>query len=139
MSRYTIGPRLGIDGEAEFRKAIMNVNETIKTLGTEMKAVTSAYDANDKSAQALTDKNQVLVKQIEAQRDKLAKLQEMLEKSSEKYGESDEKTQQWRQSVNLATADLNKMERELAENSQALQDNGKELDSAAEKTANFSE
>lgn len=139
MSRYTIGPRLGIDGEAEFRKAIMNVNETIKTLGTEMKAVTSAYDANDKSAQALTDKNQVLVKQIEAQRDKLAKLQEMLEKSSEKYGESDEKTQQWRQSVNLATAELNSMERELAENSQALQNNGRELDSAAEKTANFGE
>lgn len=139
MSRYTIGPRLGIDGEAEFRKAIMNVNETIKTLGTEMKAVTSAYDANDKSAQALTDKSQVLVKQIEAQRDKLAKLQEMLEKSSEKYGESDEKTQQWRQSVNLATAELNNMERELAENSQALQDNGRELDSAAEKTANFGE
>lgn len=139
MSRYTIGPRLGIDGEAEFRKAIMNVNETIKTLGTEMKAVTSAYDANDKSAQALTDKNQVLVKQIETQRDKLAKLQEMLEKSSEKYGESDEKTQQWRQSVNLTTAELNSMERELAENSQALQNNGRELDSAAEKTANFGE
>lgn len=139
MSRYTIGPRLGIDGEAEFRKAIMNVNETIKTLGTEMKAVTSAYDANDKSAQALTDKNQVLAKQIEAQRDKLAKLQEMLEKSSEKYGESDEKTQQWQQSVNLATAELNSMERELAENSQALQNNGRELDSAAEKTANFGE
>lgn len=139
MSRYTIGPRLGIDGEAEFRKAIMNVNETIKTLGTEMKAVTSAYDANDKSAQALTDKNQVLVKQIEAQRDKLAKLQEMLEKSSEKYGESDEKTQQWRQSVNLATAELNSMERELAENSQALQDNGRELDSASEKTSQFGE
>lgn len=139
MSRYTIGPRLGIDGEEEFRKAIMNVNETIKTLGTEMKAVTSAYDANDKSAQALTDKNQVLVKQIDAQRDKLAKLQEMLEKSSEKYGENDEKTQQWRQSVNLATAELNSMERELAENSQALQDNGKELDSASEKTSQFGE
>ena len=59
---YDIGPRIGIDGEAEFRKAINNINTNIKTLGTEMLAVTSAYDANDKSAAALTSRNEVLVK-----------------------------------------------------------------------------
>lgn len=136
---YDIGPRIGIDGEAEFRKAINNINTNIRTLGTEMLAVTSAYDANDKSAAALTARNEVLVKQIDAQKEKLAKLQEGLAASAEKYGDSDEKTQRWQQTVNKATADLNKMERELAENSQALQDNGKELDSAAEKTTNFGE
>lgn len=136
---YDIGPRIGIDGEAEFRKAIQNINTNIRTLGTEMLAVTSAYDANDKSAAALTARNEVLVKQIDAQKEKLAKLQEGLAASAEKYGDSDEKTQRWQQTVNKATADLNKMERELAENSQALQDNGKELDSAAEKTTNFGE
>lgn len=136
---YNIGPRLGIDGEAEFRRAINNINTNIRTLGTEMLAVTSAYDANDRSAAALTARNEVLVKQIDAQKEKLAKLQEGLAASAEKYGDSDEKTQRWQQTVNKATADLNKMERELAENSQALQDNGKELDSAAEKTANFGE
>ncbi len=136
---YDIGPRIGIDGEAEFRRAINNINTNIRTLGTEMLAVTSAYDANDRSAAALTARNQVLVKQIDAQKEKLAKLQEGLAASAEKYGDNDEKTQRWQQTVNKATADLNSMERELAENSQALQNNGRELDSAAEKTTNFGE
>ena len=38
-----IGPKIGIDGEAEFRKQLGNINQQLKTLGSEMKAVTSAY------------------------------------------------------------------------------------------------
>ena len=35
---YDIGPKIGIDGEAEFRKAIQNINTNIKTLGTDTAA-----------------------------------------------------------------------------------------------------
>lgn len=124
---YDIGPKIGIDGEAEFRRAIQNINTNIKTLGTEMLAVTSAYDANDKSAEALTSRNKVLVKQIDAQKEKLAKLQEGLAASAEKYGDSDEKTQRWQQTVNKATAELNQMERQLQENTQELDGNTDEV------------
>ena len=134
---YDIGPRIGIDGEAEFRKAINNINTNIKTLGTEMLAVTSAYDANDKSAAALTSRNEVLVKQIDAQKEKLAKLQEGLEASAGKYGESDEKTQRWQQTVNRATAELNQMERQLAENTKELDNQGSSLDGLKEKLRSF--
>jgi len=37
---YDIGPKIGIEGEAEFRKAIRDINTTMRTLGTEMQAVT---------------------------------------------------------------------------------------------------
>lgn len=124
---YDIGPKLGIDGEAEFRKAIQNINTNIRTLGTEMLAVTSAYDKNDKSAAALTSRNEVLVKQIDAQKEKLAKLQEGLAASRDKYGEADEKTQRWQQTVNKATADLNQMERQLQENTRELEGNTGEV------------
>lgn len=134
---YDIGPRIGIDGEAEFRKAIQNINTNIRTLGTEMMAVTSAYDANDKSAAALTAQNEVLVKQIDAQKEKLAKLQEGLAASAEKYGDNDEKTQRWQQTVNKATADLNKMERELAENTKELGNQGGALDGLKDKLSSF--
>lgn len=134
---YDIGPKIGIDGEAEFRKAIQSINTNIKTLGTEMLAVTSAYDANDKSVAALTSRNEVLVKQIDAQKEKLAKLQEGLAASVEKYGESDEKTQRWQQTVNRATAELNQMERQLAENERALQDTEGSLSDASSGTEEF--
>ena len=120
---YDIGPKIGIDGEAEFRKAIQSINTNIKTLGTEMLAVTSAYDANDKSVAALTARNQVLVKQIDAQKEKLAKLQEGLDAAAAKYGEADGRTQRWRQTVNVAEASLNKLERQLAENTRELDEN----------------
>ncbi len=134
-----IGPRIGIDGEAEFRRAIQSINTNIRTLGTEMLAVTSAYDANDKSAAALTARNEVLVKQIDAQKEKLAKLQEGLAASAEKYGDNDDKTQRWQQTVNKATADLNKMERQLAENKRTLQDVEESTSDASEETAEFGE
>ena len=54
-----IGPRVGLDGEAEFRKNLNSISQQLKTLGTEMKAVTSAFDANDKSQENLPNQSQV--------------------------------------------------------------------------------
>lgn len=122
---YDIGPRIGIDGEAEFRKSIQDINESLKTLGTEMKVVASEYDKGDKSAEALVSRNEVLTKQIDAQRKKLEELNKGLSASSEKYGENDKVTQGWQRAVNQATADLNKMERELKSNTDTIKDANK--------------
>lgn len=117
---YDIGPRIGIEGEAEFRKQINNITIAQRTLATEMQAVTSAYDKNDKSQENLTSQNQVLTKQIEAQKQKLDLLRDGLAAAAQKYGENDKVTQGWQQSVNKATVDLNKMERQLQENNDVL-------------------
>ena len=41
-----IGPKIGIDGEKEFRQELANINQQLRTLGSEMKAVTSAFTDN---------------------------------------------------------------------------------------------
>ena len=137
---YDIGPRIGIEGEAEFRHAINALNTTFKTLGTEMSSVTSQFDKNDKSSRALTAQSGVLNKQIDTQRDKLLQLISGLNQSTTKYGEANKVTQGWQQAVNRATAELNKMDRALADNNKsiALQDSnwtkmGKSLDSIGTK------
>lgn len=119
---YDIGPKIGIEGEKEFRKAITDINTSMKTLGTEMMAVTSAYDKNDKSIDALSSKNDVLNKQVNEQKNKLSELTKGLAAAAEKYGENDKVTQGWQQSVNKATADLNNMERELKQNIEAMEE-----------------
>lgn len=119
---YDIGPRIGVEGEAEFRKAITQINQTVKTLGTEMAAVTSAYSKNDKSAENLTAQNKVLNKQIEAQREKLEQVKNMLAASAKETGENSVQTQKWQAVVNTATATLNKMERQLQDNNEELRD-----------------
>lgn len=118
---YDIGPKVGIEGWAEFKSAVDKINENVKTLGTEMKAVTSAYDKNDQSAEKLTAQNEVLNKQIDAQKEKLAKLKEGLAAATDEFGEGDTRTLKWQASVNNATAALNKMERQLAKNTDALE------------------
>lgn len=117
---YDIGPKIGIEGEAAFRKAINDLNTSFKTLGTEMSAVTSAFDKNDKSSKALTAQNGVLNKQIDTQKQKLIQLNSGLAQSTEKYGAADKVTQGWQQAVNKATAELNNMDRELAANNKSI-------------------
>lgn len=127
---YDIGPKIGIEGEKEFRNAIQGINTNLKTLGTEMQAVTSAYDKNDKSTAALAARNEVLNKQIVSQKDKLEQLAAGLESAKVKYGENDKVTQGWQQAVNKATADLNNMERQLKDNNGSLDETKKGLDDA---------
>jgi len=124
---YDIGPRIGIEGEASFRDAIKQINTNMRTLNTEMMAVASQFDKSDTSMESYTEKNKVLVKQIEEQKKKLAELEKGLGMAADKYGETDRVTQGWQQSVNKANADLNKMERELKNNSDAADDLGKEV------------
>ena len=135
---YDIGPSIGIEGEKEFRGTINQINTNMRTLGTEMQAVSSQFDKNDKSTEALSAKNVVLNKQIEEQKKKLTELAKGLELSSDKYGENDRVTQGWQQAVNKATADLNNMEREVNSNTNAIETFGSETDQATEKTGKFS-
>lgn len=127
-----IGPKIGIDGEAEFRKELSNINQQIKTLGSEMKAVTSAFDAGDKSEEALAAQTGVLTRQIEAQEQKLAQLQKGLAASAEKYGENDTKTLRWAQAVNDATAELNSLKAKLSQASGEMDDLEQKTDDAAD-------
>ena len=78
---YDIGPKIGVDGEAEFRRQLQQVNTSIKTLGSEMKAVTSAFIGQEDSIEALSAQNEVLTKTIDAQKDKLQQQQKFLELS----------------------------------------------------------
>lgn len=130
-----IGPKIGIDGEAEFRKELNNLSQQMKTLGSEMEMVTSAFAGNEKSQEALSAQADVLTRQIQTQEQKLAQLRKGLEASAEKYGENDTKTLKWAQAVNNATADLNKMRSRLEQTSQSMdqaQDGMEELADAAE-------
>lgn len=136
---YDIGPRIGIDGEKEFRDSINKITTEMKTLGTEMRLVTSEFDENADSQEALSKKNEVLGKQIEAQKKKLELLKDMLQKCSEKYGETDVKTMKWQQSVNQAQTDLNKFESELRDNTQQLEELESGLSDANEELENAGE
>lgn len=131
------GLKIGLEGEKEFKKALSEINQSFKVLGSEMKVVQSQFDKNDSSVEALTARNQVLNKKIEAQKQKIEILRSALANASESFGENDRRTQQWQIQLNNATAALNNMERELEQNEKAIDDLGDELQQAGRQADNF--
>ena len=136
---YQIGPKIGIEGENEYRQALRDINTGIKTLGTEMQAVTSAFYGQEKSIRSLTAENDVLERTIYSLEEKLNLQKKMLQEAANAYGEASEKTQAWQQKVNLTTAELNKAKVKLAENEKAMQGLSEETDEAAKSTSVFSD
>ena len=107
------GLKIGLEGEKEFKQSLADINSAFKVLGSEMKLVESQFDRNDTSVEALTARNEVLGKQIDAQKSKIEVLRAALQNATESFGENDKRTQAWQIQLNNAEAALNKMEREL--------------------------
>lgn len=131
------GLKIGLEGEKEFKKALSEINQSFKVLGSEMKVVQSQFDKNDSSVEALTARNKVLNKEIEAQKQKIETLRSALASASESFGENDRRTQNWQIQLNNATAALNNMERELEQNEKAIDELGDEMQQAARQADNF--
>ena len=132
-----IAAKFGIEGYAEFKKSLDESTRKLKTLGTEMKAVTSAFDKNDKSQANLTAQNKVLTKQIAEQKIYLEKLKTGLAEVTAKYGENSEITHKYQQDINKATAALNTMQRQLEQNNKDLKDTSSETSKASDHTGKF--
>lgn len=123
-----IGPRIGIDGEKEFRDSINNLTQQVKTFGSELKAVDA--DAFSSAEEKAASKAEILQKAIEAQKEKIDKLKEGLAESADKYGETDTKTLKWKQSVAEAEAQLGTLEGQLKTTNKSIEESG----NAAEKS-----
>ena len=137
MADSSFGLKIGLEGEREFKRAITDINREMRVLGSEMKLAASAFDKNEVSVSSLTAKNQVLAKEIEAQKSKIQTLKSALDNSATSFGENDSRTKNWQIQLNNAQATLNGLEGELKENNSALSKFADEADGAGDdaKTA----
>lgn len=130
-----IGPKIGIDGEKQFRSELTSIGQQLRTLGTEMKAVTSSFDANDSSQKKLAAQSDVLTRRLSLQEQQLAGIQKGLDYAKANYAENSDEVQKWQQALNNATTDLNKTKAGIkslsdeAKNTGPLSDFGKTLKS----------
>lgn len=79
-----------------------------------MKAVTSAFDANDKSQENLANQSQVLTEQLSLQEKRIAEIQKALDHARSNYAENSNQVQRWQQAMNNAVAELNKTRSQLS-------------------------
>lgn len=112
---YDIGPRIGVDGEREFRSQITLISETIKTLDSELRATTSGFEGMTKNQKDAAEKVKTLNEQIRLQNEKLTQQNKALQEATDKYGENSTVTQKWKRTVAESTTELNRMKSELEE------------------------
>lgn len=132
-----IGPKIGVDGEAEYRRQINQIIQQSKTLESQMKLVASQFTAATSAEERNAKTASVLSKQIDVQRERVKLLAEQTGKAAAKYGESDAKTQKWQQALNEATATLNKMQGELRNASSGVEELGDDMRESSEKALSF--
>lgn len=132
-----IGPKIGVDGEAEYRRQINQIIQQSKTLESQMKLVASQFTAATTAEERNAKTASVLSKQIDVQRERVKLLAEQTGKAAAKYGESDVKTQKWQQALNEAAATLNKMQSELRNASSGVEELGDGMREGSEKALSF--
>ena len=108
-----IGPRIGIEGEKEYRQALQQIAEQMKTLDSAMDNTTSTWNQNTSALTKNRAAAQNLNQQIELQKERITIINSLLEASAEKFGENATQTQRWQRALNDASTSLNYMEQRM--------------------------
>lgn len=109
----SFGGAVKLTGESEYRAALRNITQNLKEVSSELKLVSSQYDKNDTSIEALTAKQTALTHRLEEQKAKLSVLREQYEKMGSEYQQNKEKHEQLVASYNREKSELERIGREL--------------------------
>lgn len=109
----SFGGAVKLTGESEYRAALRNISQRLKEVSSELKLVSSQYDKNDTSIEALTAKQTALTHRLEEQKSKLSVLREQYEKMGSEYQQNKEKHEQLVASYTREKSELERIGREL--------------------------
>lgn len=144
MSQYNIGPRIGIEGEAQFRQQISRINSEYRSMDSYLKALDKSMAQNGRSQEALAAKSNVLRQQIGLQEQRYASLSDAVEKATAKFGPGSDEVMRFQGTLldvdNTMTSlvrELDSTEDELRRLSLGIDDVGDSADSAEPKVLSF--
>lgn len=132
-----IGPKIGIDGEAQFRKELNNIIQQAKTLESEMKAVSSSFDDSTDSQEKLEAQTKILNQQIQVQDQRVQMLQKGVEAAAKEFGDGATQTLKWEQALNEAKSTLNGMKSNLSNLENGVEDVTEELEDGEQASFGF--
>lgn len=133
----SIGPKIGIDGESEYRKSIQNIIEQGKLLQTQMENVGKGFDEATTDTEKYEQTSAQLGKQIENQKKLISELADMVQRSADLHGENATETIKWSQQLEKAKGGLSDMEKNLADLNNGENAYNEQTDEATKKTSAF--
>lgn len=134
-----IGPKIGIEGEKEYRKQINDLITQQKTFSAEMKELESSFDDSTSAMEKNRKKSELLEKQIANQEKQVEELEKGLKAAAEVYGENSAEANKWKQAVANGKSELNKMKKALDNIPKPMQQIGKAMQDTGKKISSFGE
>lgn len=126
-----ITARLTLDGEAEWKRQLNDAQRSLRTLDSELRASEEEFRGQANSIDALSAKHDTLKRKQEQQREIVEKLAQAVEDSAKEFGENSKKTDEMRIKYNNARASLAKLNGEITDNEQYLQEAEEAADGCA--------
>ena len=121
-----IGPRIGIEGEDQFRKELAGIGNDLKVLASESKAVSAEFANQTNAQKGLSAQNEVLAKQAESLNAQLEKQEKAYQAARDQLGETNEKTKKWEIALNNTRAELANTEGAIKANNDKMKELKKE-------------
>ncbi|MBO7670163.1 MAG: hypothetical protein J6S60_06190, partial [Oscillospiraceae bacterium] len=118
--KRSVGARLVLDGEKQFKDAVTSVNKSMGVLSSEMRKLQAEYKGNAESTEFLTKKGDLLNRELLTQKEKVEELRKAVKHSVDQHGESADATKQWQIQLNNAEAALFDLQHAIEENDAAL-------------------
>lgn len=133
-----LGGTIKLQGESEYRRALQQITQNLREVSSEMKIVTSTYDKNDTSTDALTAKSDVLNKRLEEQKSKLKlvsdqykQYQNAVKQSADEHTQLGEKLENAKGKLASIEAQSGKNTKEYEEQKKAVDDLQKQYDESS--------
>nr|DAJ52117.1 MAG TPA: tail tape measure protein [Caudoviricetes sp.] len=130
-----LGGSIKLKGESEYRRALSQITQNLREVSSEMKIVTSTYEKNDTSTDALTAKSDVLNKRLEEQKSKLKlvsdqykQYQNAVKQSADEHTQLGEKLENAKQKLASIEMQCGKNSKEYEEQKKAVDDLQKQYD-----------
>lgn len=126
-AKNTIGSRIVIEGEKEYNAALKRIKDEQKELRSEMQLCTEKYKENANTAAALTEKQDILSRQIDKQAEAVVYQKKKLEMSIKAQQDAKEHTEKYAKALEEAEKKLQKAESGADATTEALEAQKKEV------------
>lgn len=137
MAVRVITTEISIKNEAEFKRQISSINNSLKSMQSAMKLLDAQYEGQTDSAEYLTKKQKLLQEQYDQQKVKVQALSKMLDSARSVYDENSSVVTRYKTQLDSATIQLLKMEREVKNVSSAMESASKSTVAADKQIAVF--
>lgn len=131
------GSSIKLDGESEYQRALKQINQSLREVGSEMKIVSSSFDKNDKSTQAMAQKSDVLNKKLEEQKNKLSVLTQKYNEMNATYGKNSTAQKELTAELTKEKAKLDEIGSTLGKTSKEYQEQQKVVNDLENKQTSY--